>query len=151
MPNSQDTALKWLRVLQDQALPLRSVFFEQVAAGAVTSLCDCGCNGFDFLVPDGAIVAPLQSGSGLFCELAFESNLSEEIDILLFADVRGNLCRVDVTYGAGNHDAMPDNITATRLIGIWPSQSYDVSNRPSADAHDKPGMPIFRGLCWKNT
>lgn len=132
MPNSQDADLKWLRPLQDQALPLRSVFSEQVAAGAVTSLCGCGCNGFDCLVPDEAIVAPVQSGSGLFCELAFESNLSEEIDILLFTDVRGNLCRADVTYGAGDHDAIPDNITATRLIGIWPAQSQDVSDRPEA-------------------
>jgi len=123
MPNSQDTAQKWLNLLQDQALPHRSVFSDQVAAGTVASLCECGCNGFEFLVPGGAIVAPLKFGSGLFCELAFESNLSEEINILLFTDMHGNLCRVDVTYGAGNHDAMPDNITATRLIGIWPAQS----------------------------
>src|SRR5450830_183792 len=122
MPNNSDTALKWLLLLKDQALPHLSAFAEQLATGAVTSLCKCGCHGFDFHVPEGVPVAPLQSGSGLFCELVFESNLSEEIDILLFTDVRGYLCRVDVTYGAGNHDAMPDNIVATGLKNIRPAE-----------------------------
>jgi hypothetical protein len=121
MPNSVEKAQKWIDLLVNQALPSHDAFIQQVAIGHVTEVCQCGCNGFDFYVPDEHSMQALRAGAGLFCELAFESDLAEEIDILLFADTRGLLCRVDVTYGATNVDAVPDNIQLGKLKGIWPT------------------------------
>lgn len=122
MANGVEKAQYWLEILRHQALPNYNAFVSQLAIGRVTEVCQCGCNGFDYYVPD-ASSTPLAVGSGLFCELAFESNCPEEIDILLFTDASGFLSRVDVTYAASNVGAMPDNIHPTKLKGIWPAQT----------------------------
>lgn len=121
MANSIEKAHGWLELLKQQALPNYNAVVQQLAAGRVTDVCQCGCNGFDFYVPDSTSSLPLKVGLGLFCELAFESNFPEEIDILLFTDARGFLSRVDVTYGAANVGSMPDNIQPIKLKGIWPA------------------------------
>jgi hypothetical protein len=121
MPNNVEKAWKWLRVLEETALPKHAALSAQIKAGSVSGVCECGCNGFDFHVPDRAGSEPLQGRAGLFCELAFTSNFSEEIDILVFTDDRGFLARVDVTYGYSNIGPMPDEIEPTSLLGIWPA------------------------------
>ena len=85
--------------------------------------CNCGCHGFEFSIPDGADLPPLANGSGLYCELAFQSNATEEIDILLFTDARGYFSGADVTLGQTNQRPIPDDVVATTLIGIWPSDN----------------------------
>jgi hypothetical protein len=121
MPNSIEKARSWLEILKRQALPNYDSFIQQLAVGQITNVCQCGCNGFDFHVPDAQSSIPLKAGPGLFCELAFESNLPEEVNILIFTDFRGFLSRVDVTYGASNAGAMPDSIHPVKLKGIWPA------------------------------
>jgi len=121
MPNSVETANRWLNLLKEQAIPNHDALIQQIAAGKITHICECGCHGFDFEVADFASLAQLKEGSGLFCELAFESNYPEEIDILLFTDKRGFLNRVDVTYGAANSGDMPDDIMPTILKCVWPA------------------------------
>ncbi len=121
MTHTMQHAQRWLALILQQPLPNRDLFSRHIKAGEITSLCECGCHGFGFTIPDGIRLAPLKDGSGLFCEIAFESNLSEEIDILLFTDSRGYFCGADVMFGFANIEPMPNNATATKLIGIWPS------------------------------
>jgi len=123
MSNSIEKANNWLELLKQQALPNYDAFIQQLAVGKITDVCQCGCNGFDFYVPDAASPEPLKFGIGLFCELVFESDFPEEVDILLFTDARGFLSRVDVTYGAANVGVMPDSIKPIKLKGIWPASA----------------------------
>lgn len=122
MPNSLEKAQSWIDLLRQQALPNHDVLIQQLNIGHVTDLCECGCNGFGFFVPDTPSLTPLQVGSGLFCEVAFESDCTEEIDMLLLTDARGFFSGVDVTYGMANIDPMPESIRATKSIGIWPAK-----------------------------
>ncbi|MBD8655262.1 hypothetical protein IFT68_06430 [Oxalobacteraceae sp. CFBP 13730] len=72
-------------------LPFIDPLSEQIAAGKIGELCQCGCEGFAFEVSTGVTIPPLQDGAGLFYALAFASNFSEEIDMLLFTDECGCL------------------------------------------------------------
>jgi hypothetical protein len=118
--NSDAHANKWLRLVAEQPLPVEGVFRTHVAAGQIASLCSCGCHGFGFNVPPGRLLRRLTTESGLYCELAFRSNMAEEINVLLFADDRGYFSAAKVTYGA-NLEPMPDAIDVTALVGVWPS------------------------------
>jgi hypothetical protein len=95
---------------------------KQIAVGKLGELCECGCHGFAFVVPDDAKVPPLQDRAGLFYEVAFTSNFPEEIDMLFFTDERGNLSWVDVTYGGANIGPMPEGVIPGDKIGVWPAQ-----------------------------
>ena len=123
MSHTQQHADRWLQLILRQALPGGDVFASHVAAGQITSLCTCGCHGFEFSVTDGVDLSPLTHGSGLYCELAFQSNLAEEIDMLLFTDARGYFCGADVMFGQANTGPMPDDAVATALLGVWPSDN----------------------------
>lgn len=123
MPHSMHHAQRWLEVILRQDLPQRETFAAHVAAGAITSLCTCGCHGFGFDVPEGVELKPLQSSAGLFCEVAFSSNEEEEVDILIFTDKRGYFTGADVTYGIANVAPMPDSAEPANLLGVWPSGS----------------------------
>lgn len=123
MPNSLSAARAWLDLVKQQKIPEQEIVSEQMNAGRVIALCDCGCHGFDFHVPRTELVRPLESKSAPLCELGFETNLGGEIAILLFADSDGYLSRVDVTYGPANIEAMPDGIEATRLKHVWFSKT----------------------------
>lgn len=93
MTNTQTQAQNWIDILLAQDLPFIHPLFEQIAAGKIGELCQCGCHGFAFKVPTSVTIPPLQDGTGLFYELAFTSNFPEEIDMLLFTDERGCLSR----------------------------------------------------------
>jgi len=123
MPHSNEHASRWLNLVLQQAVPAGPTFALHVEAGHITSLCTCGCHGFEFSIPDDVQLPPLTNGSGLYCEIVFESDASEEIDILLFTDARGYFCRADVTLGQANVGPMPDRVETTSLIGVWPSDN----------------------------
>lgn len=120
MSNTHEQAHRWLELILAQSFPGSDLLATQVAAGTIGELCACGCHGFGFVVPQDAQVKSL-SKAGLLCEMAFSSNFPEEISILLFTDGRGYFARADVTYGRGNVGAMPEEITAVALLGIWPA------------------------------
>jgi hypothetical protein len=124
MPHSQQHANRWLQLVLQQPLPSGETFSSHIASGKITSLCTCGCHGFGFEIPEGVQLQPLTKNSGLYCELAFESNIAEEINILLFADSRGYFSGADITIGQANVEPMPDNANVTALIGIWPSNIW---------------------------
>lgn len=121
MANTPAHAQKWISFLLTQDLPFIAPLSKQIAVGKVGELCQCGCHGFAFEVPSGAMVPRLQDGKGLFYELAFTSNFPDEVDMLLFTDERGYLSWVDVTYGASNIGPMPEGLVPTAKIGAWPA------------------------------
>ena len=123
MPNSLNHAQKWLSYIKEQAIPHHDIVVEQVAAGSITSLCECGCHGFDFHIPSGKGVSTLKSSPNLFCELVFESNSAFEIVMLLFVDDRGYLSRFDITVGSANHGPMPEDIIPIKLKYILSKES----------------------------
>jgi hypothetical protein len=123
MPNSQQHATRWLKLIEQQPLPSSDIFASHVAVGQITSLCACGCHGFRFSIPEEHTLQPLTHRAGLYCELAFESDQIDEINILLFTDARGYFERADITIGQANRAPMQDDATATALIGIWSSDS----------------------------
>jgi len=129
MTNTQAQAQKWIDILLAQDLPFIDPLSEQIAAGKIGELCKCGCQGFAFDVYTGVTIRPLQDGAGLLYALAFASNFSEEIDMLLFTDERGFLSRVDVTYGADNIGPLPEGLIPGAKIGAWPSACDCSSNR----------------------
>ncbi|KAF0812625.1 hypothetical protein IGB42_02917 [Andreprevotia sp. IGB-42] len=110
-------AEKWLQLLKAQALP--AGVHAQLDALRVGEACDCGCNSFVVSVSPTPGIPPLLE-RGLVCELAFKSNKTEEINVLIFSDPAGYLDRIDVTLG-GYGGLMPDGIEVTGLIGIWPA------------------------------
>ena len=121
MTNAQTQAQNRIDILLAQDSPFIHRLFEQIAAGKIGELCQCGCHGFAFKVPTGVTIPPLQDRTGLFYELAFTSNFPEEIDMLLFTDERGCLSRVDVTYGADNIGPVPEGLIPGAKIGAWPA------------------------------
>jgi hypothetical protein len=121
MANTLDHAQEWISFLLKQDLPFAAALLKQIEVGKVTALCHCGCHGFAFEVASDARVPPLQDGKGLFYELAFASNSTEEIDMLLFTDERGYLSWVDVTYGLSNVGPMPEGLIPGAKIGAWPA------------------------------
>jgi hypothetical protein len=135
MANSEQHATDWLNFLLAQDLPFAAALRTQVAIGKVGELCACGCQGFAFEVPTDADFLPLQSGAGVFYEVVLSSNLTEEIDLLLFTDERGCLSWVDVTYGACNIEPMPDGVVPVAVTGIWPGTRKDLPTVEAADKH----------------
>jgi hypothetical protein len=145
MPNSQTQATDLLSFLLTQNLPFDEALRSQVAIGKVGELCNCGCHGFAFEVPQQANVRPLQEGAGVFYELVFASNYPEEIDILLFTDERGYLNWVDVTYGACNVEPVPEGIVLGEKIGIWPGTRNDLPTVGKAVEHSaKPWWKLWQ-------
>jgi hypothetical protein len=113
-----ERADQWLRRVAQQPLPDAELFAAHVAAGRVTSLCDCGCHGFTFSIAADVDLKPLAQGMGLYCELAFESNLAEAIHVLLHTDSRGYLSAVDITHGPSNTEPMPEHAIASSLLSL---------------------------------
>jgi len=139
MANTQAHARDWINFLLSQDLPFIDRLSKQIEAGKVGKLCRCGCHGFEFQVAAEATAPTLQAGNGLFYELAFASNFTEEVDMLLFTDERGYLNWVDVTYGPSNTGPMPEGLVPGARIGAWPAV------RDQEVREHTEGPPSFQG------
>jgi hypothetical protein len=122
--------------------PLQS---EQAAAGKIGELCQYGCQGFAFEVPTGLTIPSLQDGMGLFYELAFTSNFSEDIDMSLFTDECGCLSRVEMTYGADNIAPIPEGLIPGAEIGAGASARDCSSNRALRRRVVRTARPMAAG------
>jgi len=116
MINTLPQANKWLEFLNGLELPDKNLFKKHVLAGTISSLCDCGCNSFEYHISSDVSIEPLTEGSGLFYEIAFSTNMDDVIDFLLFTDDRGYFSGVDITYGFASHTALPDGITLKECV-----------------------------------
>ena len=117
--NTREKANEWVQLLATlPEVPFGSRLLEHFAAGHLTRLCECGCNSFDCEVPAIAALAPLCPPSqhgGLFFEVVLETNAGSDVACLFFADPRGYLAGIDVTYGEANHGRLPPGIQVGRV------------------------------------
>lgn len=122
MTHNIDRANYWLNLLKEQALPQKEIFLAQLKHSVIGDLCQCGCNSFGLTIPEEKIMPPLQAKSGLFCELVFETDMAEEIDVLVLTNEKGYLVSIDVTFGSCNHGVIPDGVGVIALKGLWTAQ-----------------------------
>ena len=120
------SAKAWVELLRSQPIPKQEVFQKHIDAATISSLCDCGCNSFTLSIPNSTVLPELQSGNGLYSELAFNTNQDDNLNILIFTDNRGYLGSVDVTYGASNHAPIPDNLVVKDLIYVLGSNESGI-------------------------
>jgi hypothetical protein len=117
MTNTFDTATHWVRFIARQpTFPADAKLLAAFSAGKITRLCDCGCNAFDFTVPDGTSVSPLvgRGSYGSVCELSFEANEpnsaeQKSIEFIVFADQRGHFAGFEVDF-CGNSFPVPEQL-----------------------------------------
>jgi hypothetical protein len=81
--------------------------------------CKCGCHSFEVFPLNRAELPALKNESGLYREIAYQTNYNKELNVLLFVDECGILNGVDVFCEAGNTEAMPDDLAVTGIEGIW--------------------------------
>ena len=120
MKNSRDQARGWIEVLaRQEAIPFAPLLPRHLEAGAITRLCDCGCNSFDQSVPERSDLEPIThpgASGGAFFEAVYELNSEEQIAFLFFSDARGNLSGIDITLGGGNHRPLPEDVRVGGLL-----------------------------------
>ena len=106
--NTEEVAAKWTEFIAGRCefpagAKLRAAFQE----GRITRLCDCGCNAFEFEVPEGTHVRPIatQGGYHAIFELSFEvtdisTSERRSLEFIMFADSRGHFAGIEVDYCA---------------------------------------------------
>lgn len=117
MKNTEATAARWTEFIATRpefsaGEKLRAAF----QAGRITRLCDCGCNAFEFEMPEDTIAAPLTNagGYGSILELSFEASElgtleRNSIEFIVFADSRGHFAGIEVDY-CGNSFPVPEHL-----------------------------------------
>jgi hypothetical protein len=117
MANTSEIATRWLEFIASHpAFPAGDKLRAAFHAGKITRLCDCGCNAFEFSVPDEVNVLPLvkEGNYGSICEMLFDAidPQSQEkgyIEFLVFTDQRGHFAGIDVDY-CGNTYPVPESL-----------------------------------------
>jgi hypothetical protein len=117
MSNDAATAEKWVSFVASRPyLTGAAPILDHFRAGSISRLCDCGCESFDLTVapvPTLAPLVPASVGGGCILSLGFylaepaESRRTVEIDV--FADDRGFLAGIDVSY-CSNSAPMPSEV-----------------------------------------
>jgi hypothetical protein len=106
--NDAATARHWTEFLANRAEILGGQrLMQQLAAGTITRLCDCGCSSYDLKVPKGAGLQPLLPTKGHRggCVFSMAFNLADRpgtIEFDVFVDSDGFLARVDVACNANS-------------------------------------------------
>lgn len=123
--NNAATAKKWVEFLASRSeFSAGQALLAQFMAGEISSLCECGCNGFEFR-PEISGISPLAPPSENGC-LAFQLEFvtvegEGTVEFMVFIDAEGNLAGVDVDY-CGNTLPMPTNVSLVepphRIYGI---------------------------------
>jgi hypothetical protein len=116
MANTADNAARWTEFLaRHTAFPAGERLRRAFSVGRITRLCDCGCNSFDIVVPDGTVDPLATPGShGVVFEIDFHVNEPgsddrRSLEIIVFADDRGHLAGIEVDY-CGNSCAVPHEL-----------------------------------------
>lgn len=117
MANTPETAERWVEFLATHpAFPAGAKLRSAFHAGRITPLCDCGCNAFEFSVPEEASVPPIANtgGYGSICEISFEVNEPnsperQSLEFIVFADQRGHFAGIEVDF-CGNSYPVPEEL-----------------------------------------
>jgi hypothetical protein len=114
MSNTLARASKWTHFLASRAeFPAGSRLLAAFNAGKVTRLCDCGCNSFDFEIPEG-VVAPLAepgTNGGSVFELEFQtSDEQRTLQFFVHVEANGHLAGIEVDCCANSYPVPDDPI-----------------------------------------
>jgi hypothetical protein len=111
--NSFELARRWTSFLASRTdISNSALLLQHFDKGAITRLCDCGCNSYDLVVPADSGLEPLlapraRGGCGL--SIAFHLRASPgSIEFNVFLDGSGYLAGVDVAFNA-NSEPVPDD------------------------------------------
>lgn len=116
MTNTAATAERWTNFIAGRPeFPAGTKLHTAFQFGKITRLCDCGCNAFEFEIPDDAPLEPLVNsggGYGAIFELSFEASELDtverkSIEFIVFADNRGHFSGIEVDY-CGNSFPVPE-------------------------------------------
>jgi hypothetical protein len=119
MANTDSTAEKWTEFVASRPeFPAAQKLLAAFRAGKITRLCDCGCNAYEFEVPEDAALLPLarSGGYGSIFEMEFEvtapGNSPEQgsLEFIVFVDKRGHFAGIEVDF-CGNSYPVPDALT----------------------------------------
>jgi hypothetical protein len=92
MMNTEAKAAAWVKYLAEHpGVPFGPQLRRHFEAGRITRLCNCGCNSFDFEIPEATVLEPIGTPgrAGMFFEIEFESNADAALACLIFLDARG--------------------------------------------------------------
>lgn len=120
-------ASEWLNRILSVDHPLVEALRRNVSGGLLIDdepICPAS---FEFSVKEDSSRTPLRHGSGLFCEIGFETNGAHPIWFRLGTDSAGNFCGFDVEYGPIAFTAVPRDVTIGDLIGIYPANPEQVT------------------------
>lgn len=117
MANTPNTAARWVEfVASHLASPVGAKLRAAFQAGKITRLCDCGCNAFEFAVPEEAGVPTIATtgGYGSVCEMSFEASEPhsaerKSLEFIVFADQRGHFAGIEVDF-CGNSYPVPEGL-----------------------------------------
>lgn len=115
MSNAHSLARRWTELIAKRPeFSCGELLLRQFSAGAITRLCDCGCNSYDIAVPRDKDLPPLvEAGErgGFVFQLEFNTNEpGKTVGFTLFVDKDGYLAVLDVDC-CGNSFPMPENPT----------------------------------------
>jgi len=125
MPNDAYRAEFWKQFILERChYPAPDRLKAQLSAATVTSFCQCGCNSFEVAVDEGKPAPPVTApGSfGLCFEADFHLADGRQLEVLLFADEKGNLAGVDVQC-QGNTEPVPEEMALDQEpFYVWASE-----------------------------
>jgi hypothetical protein len=112
MSNSVAVAERWTRFIAERPEFLAGArLLAQFKAGSVKSLCDCGCNSYEFSPSIDTGVPLLATADGRFgsvFEMMFQTeDNSGSVEFAVFVDGQGRLAGMDVAYCANSYP-MPE-------------------------------------------
>jgi hypothetical protein len=117
LANTADTAARWVEFIAGHpAFPAGERLRAAFRVGKITRLCDCGCNTFDFAVPEDTSVSPLvrTSGYASICEISFEASEAaslerRSVEFIVYADERGHFAGIEIDF-CGNSYPVPESL-----------------------------------------
>ncbi|MDY7539769.1 hypothetical protein QN372_01660 [Undibacterium sp. RTI2.1] len=108
MKNTPAAADYWTQFIASRPeFPVGPQLLAQFHAGSIRSLCDCGCNSYEFdptHEPNVPLLATADGRYGCVFEISFQSeDKNGSVELAVFADGQGRLAAIEVDYCANSY------------------------------------------------
>jgi hypothetical protein len=113
MANTLQQAEFWKGfIIEKCQYPAPQILRAQFERATFSQFCDCGCHSFKVAVPMNESIPRLSdsSGYGAVFEAGFHIDDNKTLEIILFADEKGNLAFVEIDC-CGNSYPVPEKFT----------------------------------------
>jgi hypothetical protein len=116
-----DTKLleKYNKLLSELPDPKSNLIRQHLEDSLFHFYCRCGCHSFYVQPRNHALLPKLRDYGGVYREIAYNTNYSDELNVMLIIDDSGVLCQVTVLFGRDNLKAIPDDLIIKGIEGIW--------------------------------